>query len=142
MSFSHPEFLWNAIAAMRVTPTTDDQKRLNYALFYCKIHWSPKELKVDKENQGVVPGNGLKVIVLPPVYICRGLCRVNNTIDYYVWHEHGGGHKASAKLKKDSISHVWFLRHDWKNLITGRESDHLTGRAWLEYLRTTPVKKH
>ena len=124
---------------MRATHTTDDQKRLNFALFYGIISWSPKEVKVDKENQGVVPGNGLKVIVLPPVYICRGLCRVNNTIDYYVWHETGGGDKASTK---DSTSHVWFLRHDWKNLITGRGSDHLTGRAWLEYLRTTPVKKH
>ena len=105
----------------------DDQYRLNFALYYRKLKWLRKVLTIDRENQGV-DESGLQVVVLPPIYICRGLCTQNRTIHYYVWHEAGGGHKATTKMKKDSKSKVQFLRKNAKSDTA------LTGIQWLRHL--------
>ena len=111
----------------------DDQYRINYALLNLKIKWSTTgKSKPDiMINITGIDSNGLNVAILSPIYICRGLCRApeGRNIDFYVWHEAGGGHSAKTKLKKDATSKVWFLRKDWYSLITK-----LTGRKWLEVL--------
>ena len=119
-------------------PTSDDQYRLNFALLSTGLSWSSKELRIDKENTGI-DRNGVQVVVLPPIYICRGLCVVNRTIDYYVWHEAGGGHHASEKVLKNSESKLWFLRKDWKTL---EHTGNLIGRTWLESLSASHSRSH
>ena len=114
-------------------PTSDDQYRLNFALLSTGLSWSSKELRIDKENTGI-DRNGVQVVVLPPIYICRGLCVVNRTIDYYVWHEAGGGHHAWEKVWKNTQSKLWFLRKDWKTL---EHTSNLMGRTWLKSLSFT-----
>ena len=122
--------------------TTDDQKRLNFALYYEGIKWNTKELTIDRENTGIVSSMGLKVVVIPPIYICRGLCKINHTINYYVWHEAGGGHKALTKSKKDSRSNTWFLMKEWRQALGGKAVEKLTGQAWLGYLADRSKTKH
>ena len=109
--------------------SADDQYRLNFGLLSTGLKWSTKELSIDKENTGV-DRNGAKVVVLAPIYICRRLCTENRTLDYYVWHEAGGGHHAWEKVSKDFKSKLWFLRRDWKTFYTSS----LTGKKWLESL--------
>lgn len=123
------ELLWKAIKELR-RGTTDDQKRLNFALSSLHLKWLSKDLDISTENRGIVEDSGLQVVVVPPIYFCRGLCTVNHNIDYYVWHEPGGGHDASWKIAMDARSKVWFLQKDWKKAA---ESE-LMGRKWLEHL--------
>ncbi len=120
--------------------TNDDQKRLNFALYHEGMKWQSTKVKLDRENTGVVNKTGLKVVVLPPIYICRGLCKLNHTIKYYVWHQVGGGHVAWRKSQEDAQSHTWFLKRDWKSSprhgggVEGKGEADVTGRSWLEYL--------
>lgn len=127
------EHLWNGMHNNRMESTKDDQRRINYALYRSKLQWKSNELRIDRENTGINQ-YGLKVVVLPPIYICRVLCTLNHTIDYYVWHQPGGGHSASWKVRHDSKSHVWFLRPDWTK-AAGKE---VTGTEWLRTI-SNPV---
>lgn len=136
VSFVLTESVWKAMGSLKMA-TADDQYRLNFALLSTGLKWSTKELRIDKENTGI-DRNGAQVAVLPPIYICRGLCTVNRSIDYYVWHEAGGGHHAGEKVLKDSKSKLWFLRRDWKTLHTSG----LTGRKWLESITDSHAQPH
>ena len=124
-----PESLWKAMGELRMS-SSDDQYRLNFGLLSTGLRWSSKEQRIDKENTGI-DRNGVQVVVLPPIYICRRMCVVNRTIDYYVWHEAGGGHHAREKVWKNTQSKLWFLRKDWKML---EHTGNLIKRTWLESL--------
>ena len=132
-----PESLWKAMGELRMS-SSDDQYRLNFGLLSTGLRWSSKEQQIDKENTGI-DRNGVQVVVLPPIYICRRMCVVNRTIDYYVWHEAGGGHHASEKVLKNSESKLWFLRKDWKTL---EHTGNLIGRTWLESLSASHSRSH
>ena len=113
--------------------TIDDQRRVNLALNYTQLHWESTELEEDKEKIGTNQF-GLRVAILPPMYICRYKCSQSGLSDYYVWHEFGGGHNSSKKIEQSSKSHTWFLRPDWKE-VAMRE-DGISGKEWLLALAT------
>ena len=124
----------------KMEETRDDQKRINFALKKSKLIWKSTKLTLLQENSGTT-SSGLKVVVLPPVYICRVLCTQNSTTDYYVWHQPGGGHSASWKVKHDSISHVWFLRSNWKSTTMGKTQE-VNGREWLRAISDPVAIEH
>ena len=122
-----------------MNPTMDDQRRINFALNHSELVWESTELTDLRENAGTTP-SGLKVVVLPPVYICRVLCTLNNTTDYYIWHQLGGGHNASWKVEHNSISHVWFLQSSWKSTTMAQQG--IRGREWLRSISDPVTIKH
>ena len=113
-----------------VEKTTDDQKRINFALVKTNMHWQSKELHDDRANVGSNQ-YGLKVAVLPPKYICRKTCILNRTTELFIWHQNGGGHNASWKSENNSKSHVWFLRSDFMTRVA---SPDITGLQWLQWI--------
>lgn len=124
------ETLWNAMHTPRMDKTTDDQKRINFAMSRAKMHWESKERHYDRTNRGST-ADGLRVAVLPPKYICRKTCLLNTTSELFIWHQSGGGHNAAWKSKHNSRAHVWFLSPDYKKRLL---SQHSTGVQWLRSL--------
>ena len=121
---------------MNKKKTMDDQYRLNYALLELNTTWSTTgELKLlpDVHVTGI-DRNGLKVVILPSIYICRALCKALAGSDFYVWHAAGGNHAATTKIQKDTASNLWFLKKDWNSF------SQLKGREWLASLMETPTK--
>ena len=108
--------------------TADDQVRINFALHKSHLSWKSKKLYRNHSNVGTNQ-DGLSVAILPPEYICRGVCMLNTTSQIFIWHKSGGGHSASWKSHQNSKSHIWFLRRDYATRATGHE---LTGLQWLE----------
>lgn len=99
----------------------NDQCRLNFALKNMGLEWS--KLLDDKTMIGG-DRNGLKVIVLPQMNICRHVCITNSTQDSYYSQVFGG-----TIARKGA----WFLRRDW-SLLHVKSS--LTGTEWLKFLST------
>lgn len=125
------ELLWKAIHKVRVH-TPDDQKRLNFALYMLKIKWQIREVTLHEGTMGIVGNSGPKVVVLPPIYICREECNITYQQQYYVWHKgYVQGHNPDTKISINGESGVWFLRRDWNATAENREP---RGRKWLEYL--------
>ena len=116
----------------KMDKTTDDQKRVNFALFHSKLQWGSKEKQYAHATVGT-NRDGVRVAVLPRKYVCRKTCSMDaeTPIDVVVWHQSGGGHSASWKSKQNARSTVWFLRSDYD---TRHLDSSLTGLAWLEQL--------
>ena len=126
------ETLWNVMHSSKMDKTTDDQKRVNFALFRSKLQWGSKENQFSHASVGT-NGDGVRVAVLPRKYVCRKSCSLDTdtTTDIVIWHQSGGGHSASWKVKHNARSTVWFLRSDYN---TRHLNSSLTGLQWLEQL--------
>ena len=114
----------------KMDKTTDDQKRVNFAMSRANMHWESKEKRFDRTNRGST-ANGLRVAVLPPKYICRKTCLLNATSELFIWHQSGGGHSAAWKSKHNTKAHVWFLKPDYMRISS---NSHLTSVQWLKSL--------
>ena len=114
----------------KMDKTADDQKRINFALHRTKQYWDSRERLWDQANMGSNE-DGLKVAVLPPKYICRVSCTLNEGTKFFVWHQSGGGHSAAWKSKHNSKSHVWFLRSDFMKRVAPHD---ITGLEWLQFI--------
>ena len=123
------ETLWSAMHSMNMDKTTDDQKRINFALSKAQLHWKSKESHFDRANTGTSQ-DGLRVAVLPRKYICRKTCYFDVT-DYFIWHMSGQGHSATWKSKFNAKASMWFLRPDYHQHSAGPD---ITGVQWLEWL--------
>ena len=112
--------------------TTDDQKRVNFALFKSKLQWESKEQQFSHASVAT-NRDGVRVAVLPRKYICRKTCSLDTSseTDVIIWHQSGGGHSASWKSKQNLKSTVWFLRPDYD---TRPVDSSVTGLQWLEQL--------
>ena len=51
--------------------------------------------------------------------------------EYYIWHQSGGKHKAEKKSEQNTLSQMWFLRSNYKKMLTAFST---TGMKWLEQL--------
>ena len=117
------KYFLNSITYLEDFPrcVVNDQCRLNFALKNMGLEWS--KLLDDKTMIGG-DRNGLKVIVLPQMNICRHVCITNSTHDFYYSQAFGG-----TVARKGA----WFLRRDW-SLLHVKSS--LTGTEWLKFLST------
>ena len=131
------ESLWNAMHSSRFQTTTDDQKRINYGLRKTKIVWDSKNATIFKEITGINQ-HGLKVVIIPAVYICRHHCNMNST-EYYVWHLSGAGHSPTHKIKQSVQSTKWFLHPDWRKRSEGDRS--IVGMDWLSAIADMELVK-
>ena len=110
--------------------TTDDQKRINFALHKSELRWTSTENQYNSSSKGTTV-NGVRVSTLPRKYVCRKLCSLAKASEVFVWHQSGGGHSAEWKSKHDAKSQMWFLRRDYNKRSIGHE---VTGVRWLEQL--------
>ena len=97
----------------------NDQCRLNFALKNMGLEWSKL---LDGKTMIGGDRNGLKVVVLPQMNICRHICITNSTLDFYYSQAFGG-----AIAQKGAQ----FLRQDWAPLHV---KSTLTGTEWLKFL--------
>ena len=114
----------------KMDKTTDDQKRINFALFKSSLQWGNKEHQFDHASVGT-NRDGVRVAVLPRKYICRKTCSLAEGSETVIWHQSGGGHSASWKSKQNLKSAVWFLRPDYDSRSV---EPSVTGQQWLERL--------
>lgn len=116
----------------KMDKTTDDQKRINFALYKSKLKWNsmPKDHQYQHASIGI-SDNGVRVAALPRKYICRKSCTIQPMSEFFIWHMSGGGHSASWKSKHDAKSQVWFLQQDYNKRTI---SSSVTGMKWLEQL--------
>ena len=124
------ETLWNAMHSKRMDKTVDDQIRINLALHKSNLSWKSKTLYDNQSNVGINK-DGVSVAVLPPKYICRLTCVLNESSEIFIWHKSGGGHSALWKSHQNSKSHIWFLRRDYEKKSSSHD---LTGLQWLEWI--------
>ena len=115
---------------VKMDKTTDDQKRVNFALFKSKMQWGAKEKQFQYASVGS-NRDGVRVAVLPRRYVCRKSCSLEVNSDTFIWHQSGGGHSASWKSKHNLRSTVWFLRPDY---ASRRADSSVTGLQWLEHI--------
>ena len=95
----------------------NDQCRLNFALKNMGFEWS--KLLDDKTMTGE-DRNGLEIVVLPQMHICRHICITNSTLDFYYSQAFGGTIAQKG---------AQFLRQDWAPLHV---KSTLTGTEWLK----------
>ena len=116
MVFFSSESLWKHFSEAN---STDDQIRLNFALYNSNLRWFSNTSKIRSEFVEAQCDNGLKITAIPRNIVCRGPAPKPGV---YVWH------MFTLNTWKKTIAldgKHWYLRHNW-----GIPSS-LTGVQWL-----------
>ena len=88
--------------------TTDDQERVNYALFELNLTWSLIEQPYEYSGLGATE-DGIRVATLPLKYACRKNCTLEFMSELVIWHQGGARSSPNAKVEQSLESQVWFL---------------------------------
>ena len=121
----------------RVSEYTDDQRRINFALYESNLEWSLSEGLEDSVIVGATKNGTTRVASLPERYICRKTCDLASMSEYYIWHQSGGSHEAKTKSEQNTVSQMWFLRSNDYKVLTGLGAT-AAAVQWLEEI-SNPV---
>ena len=125
----YTEALWNVMQGTEMDTSTDDQVRVNYALYTSNLEWSLSEEPLDdRVIVGASQNSTTRVANLPERYICRKTCVPSLLSECYIWHQTRKLLKRPG-MGKTQHSQVWFLRSDFYRMST-----RVTGVQWLKQL--------
>ena len=125
-SFSS-ESLWKHFSEAN---STDDQIRINFALYNSNLRWLSNTSKIRSEIVEAQCDNGLKITAIPRNIVCRGPAPKPGV---YVWH------MFNKNVWKKTIAvngKHWYLKDDWET------PNSLNGLNWLASVTLHNISTH